>query len=361
MAEDALHPNVAFATKFGDPTGDYLNAFTALVRVEGLIEDAERLEGILTSVRNDSEQWSPWHGADIVSYYSVGLVTCLEWHARSRIADLARFAPVALKSDDLKGQVSEKVMIQLLTQGASVANLISAATNVGSFSKYMGVFNRVLSALGSTRDAYDFAKDTDPKTGKPWLTTADIDDLKSLFVFRNELTHEIGRGVVGHLNVREAWAPDDAVAAGKRIQKLMRAMEAAVTALAPDDFPNLLDDNFWPVWRLERLKAEIVKLEAKILPLIEQVHFGNQDRTKEEWLIALETSKRHQQSESNFVEHASILHNKYIDLTGPLQEHIAQSRYDYLTMLLKHSSVLWSDNPDLAEAAREADENADGT
>jgi len=153
MAEDSLHPNVVFATKFGDPTGDYLNAFTALVRIDGLNEDASRLETILTDLRDNSDTWSPWHGADIISYYAVGHVTCLEWHARSRFADLATFAPSALKSEDLKGQVSEKVMIQLLTQGASVANLVSAATSVGSLSKYMGVFNRVIKSVGGTRDA----------------------------------------------------------------------------------------------------------------------------------------------------------------------------------------------------------------
>lgn len=346
MADDTLHPNVAFATKFGDPTGDYLNAFTALVRVDGLIDDAERMHGILGAARRDAEQWMPWHGADIVSYYAVGFVTCLEWHARSRIADLARFAPSALRSDDLKGQVSEKVMIQLLTEGASVANLISAATSVGSLAKYMGVFNRVLSALGAKGDAYDFVKEIDPKTGEPWLTGNDIEELERLFVFRHELTHEIGRGVVGHLNVRDAWASDDAVTFGRRVLQLMRAVERAITASAPDDFPNLLDASFRPVWRLERLKAEIIKLEAKILPIVEAVNFGDHDHTKDDWLASLEASRTHIEVESNFLQHASFLHSKYIDLTSPLLEKIAQARYDYLKMLIKHGGLLWGDNPD---------------
>ncbi|WP_292063675.1 hypothetical protein [Brevundimonas sp. UBA7664] len=346
MTDDALHPNVAFATKFGDPTGDFLNAYTALARLDGLIEDAEKVRDMLDKAEPKSERWFPWYGAEIVSYYAVAYVTCLEWHAKSRFADLAAYSPSSLTTGDLKGQVSDKVMVQLLTQGASVANLLSAATSVGSFPKYMSLMNRVLTAFGSTEDAYASAKSIGTTISAPWLEGSDFEELERLFLFRNELAHEIGRGVVGHLNVREGWTPAEAVEAGQRVRKLMMAVERSITANAPDDFPNLLDETGFPVWRQERLNGEIAKLEAEVLTIIERADFGSQDRNKAEWFEALEASRAHIKAEHSFVQNAPFLHSRYIDLTSGLQLHIVNARHQYLKMLLKNADVLWGDNPD---------------
>jgi hypothetical protein len=96
------HHAVKFAMRYGSPTGLYLNAWTALTRLDELIEDARTLKAHLDTVMPEEARWHPWVGAEVVSYYAVGFVTCLEWHARSRLVDLLTFRPALAKSDDLK-------------------------------------------------------------------------------------------------------------------------------------------------------------------------------------------------------------------------------------------------------------------
>src|SRR4051794_20949240 len=88
MADDVLHPHVAFATRYGSPTSDFLSASVALSRLEILIDDVTRLKSTLDERDLASERWYPWFGYEVISYYAIGYVTCLEWHSRSRLVDL---------------------------------------------------------------------------------------------------------------------------------------------------------------------------------------------------------------------------------------------------------------------------------
>lgn len=353
MADDTIHPNVAFATKYGDPTGDYLNAYTALARLETLIEDANKVSGILDAAEPTESRWFPWYGSEVISYYAVGFVTCLEWHARSRLADLFGYAPASLEPADLKGQVSDKVMVQLLTQGASVANLISASTTVGSFPKYMTVMNRVLASVGCSHDAYTCVKADNPATGTPWLSAGDLEALDRLFAFRNELTHEIGRSVVGHMNVRDGWSPVEAVENGTRVKHLMMALERCIARHAPDDFPNLLDEEGYPVWRITRLNAEIEKLEFEMTDLVQRIEWGEHKASLAQWQATLAASRLSLEAEHTFIENAPFLHPRYLSLAAPLHIQLASARFQYLKLLLKHSNMLWADNPDAEGVSEE--------
>lgn len=346
MADDTLHPNVAFATKFGDPTGDYLNAHTALWRLDALIEDAIKLLGIFDVVEPEGKRWFPWYGAEIISYYAIGYVTCLEWHARSRLADLFGHTPTSLKAEDLKGQVTEKVMVQLLAQGASVANLISASTTVGSFAKYMNILSRVLAGVGCPHDAWTAVKANRPGTEIPWLSALDLDAMDHLYTFRNELTHEIGSAVVGHVNIRDGWSPATAVESGARVKSLFLGIEHSIREHAPHDFPNLLDEQGYPVWKYDTLRAEIAKLEDEVSRLIERIQQDETVKSDARWDQALLASRQAANAENDFIDHAVFLHSRYISLRSPIQLHIANSRIQYLKMILKHANIIWGDFPD---------------
>jgi hypothetical protein len=117
------HYAVQFATRYGSPTDNYLNAWTALIRLDELIEDAKTLKGHLDTVMPEENRWYPWVGAEIVSYYVVGFVTCLEWHARSRLVDLLTFKPTAAKSEDLR-VVKDKVVLEMLAANVTVASIV---------------------------------------------------------------------------------------------------------------------------------------------------------------------------------------------------------------------------------------------
>ena len=62
-----LHYAVKFAARYGAATSTHLNAWTALVRFEELIEDAKTLKGHLESTIPEEQRWQPWVGAEIVS------------------------------------------------------------------------------------------------------------------------------------------------------------------------------------------------------------------------------------------------------------------------------------------------------
>lgn len=334
MTSDDLHPKVAFAKRYSDPRGDYLNAYTALWRLETLCDDAAKMQVALDKTDSEELRLAPWFGAEIISYYAVGFVTCLEWHARSRLADLFSYSPSSLKADDLKGNVSDKVTVELLAQGATVASLISASTSVGTFAKYMSVMSRVINNLGCKTESYAW-------TG---LDNYDLSQLEQLFSFRNELTHEIGISVAGHMNVRDSWSPADAIEHGKRVTKLVVALENCIRLHAPKDFPNLLDEAGHPIWEHHRLRSDIESLEAEMQLMLAKVDQG--DNSLENWLAAIESSRISTEADHTFIDGALFLKSRYLNLTAPLHAQILRSRVQYLKMLIKYSDVLWSDNPE---------------
>jgi hypothetical protein len=88
--------------------------------------------------------------------------------------------------------------------------------------------------------------------------------LDHVFELRNQLVHEIGLGVVGHQSIRDIWDPSRAVEFGEAVIAAMKLIEAKITALAPSDFPNRLDQEFVPEDDLEKLKAQIFAVEQEL-------------------------------------------------------------------------------------------------
>ena len=78
-----FHRNTIFPT---------FNAYIALRRAEDLLEDVEHL-ALVYSAAEETADRGRISGFAITDYYVVGYVTCLEWHARSRLVDLLTCMP----------------------------------------------------------------------------------------------------------------------------------------------------------------------------------------------------------------------------------------------------------------------------
>src|SRR5262245_40537256 len=98
------NPHIDFANRYAKTACSTLDAFTALWRLDVLLEDLQEMRALLkTEEAIVDRKRRPWFGFEIISYYAIGFVTCLEWHARSRLVDLFAFRPSSIRSDDLKG------------------------------------------------------------------------------------------------------------------------------------------------------------------------------------------------------------------------------------------------------------------
>lgn len=333
MSTGEPHHAVRFATRYGSPTSDFLNAWTAIARLEALIEDAKDLKDDFDKFMPAETRWRPWFGAEIISYFSVGFVTCLEWHARSRLVDLLTFKPSAAKSDDLR-VVKDKVILEMLATNVTVASIVGAATNISRFEDYIGVFSRLFSVIDPNLDGFKVIKAKRIDTGKPWVEEHEIDELKNLYAFRNALVHEIGIERVGHWNVRECWDPAEAIRIGELVQRTMRALEDSVSTKMPAGFPNVLDSDGYPACEWQRLERELPFLEEKVKRITTEFTDVEVD-PDENWEPARAAAAEYLAKEKAFLDQASMLHNRYIEMREPLKLALIKSRHAYLTSIIE--------------------------
>ena len=332
MQDSPLHPSVSFAVRYGNASSDLLNAHTALYRLTDLVEDATRVRAALEIQTPEESRWAPWFGAEIVSYYAVGFVTCFEWHGRSRTADLFGYAPACLRPEDLKGQLSERAMIQLLSQGASVARMLAASVSVTSFSKYMDRMNRVFGEVGVPFDAYEALTKPEAASGWVGVSGGELEQVQRMFRFRNELAHEVSISIVGHLNIRDSWTPDQAEEVGSIALRIMQRLERVLTAFAPSDFPNLLDDDGYPRSEVERLEQEITRLEGEIqTALIREDQEASVQAAS--WSKVCSAYQDAYEAQTRFIDRADFLHLRYLDLRTPLKLALTSDRLRFLRLI----------------------------
>lgn len=252
MAPKELHFAVKFAQRFGNSPDSYLNASVALSRLDELLADILELKDRFDKWEPDDNRWAPWVGAEIVSYYWVGFVTCLEWHARSRLTDLLSYAPSAARPDDIK-VIKDKVVLEMFEGNVTLPNLVGALTHVSTFDQYTNVFSRVFQQFDHKFDCWSAFKSINPQTGEPWLSPSDIEEMKGIYISRNDLVHEIGITRIGHFNVRDRIGPNEALRLGQIVSKTMLSVEHNITNKLPNDFPNMLDGSARPILQSDRL------------------------------------------------------------------------------------------------------------
>ena len=221
---DKTETKLAFLKRVADEFNGTLNAFSALIRLEMLVDDAERAARAFAASppENPYARWRQFP-LDIVSYYAVGYVTCLEWHVRSRLADLFTYAPGNISDDDLSKDAGTKVLRQLIAANASIPQFLAATRNYSSADTYLNTFGRVFTALKIKPDPKGIVH------GVPlpahFVAHSGLEALAEMYEYRNALVHEINDTHVGHAIHHDPWTWDAAIAYGRLTENIMRAIE----------------------------------------------------------------------------------------------------------------------------------------
>jgi len=322
MAEKAKLPPIDFAKRHIETDVSTFNAYSALVRLDILLDDAKMLNERLQAVP-ESAGWTPW-GHSISNYYLAGYVTCLEWHARSRLYDLYVFAPESIDPAELKQSVSAASVAQLLSENLTVAHLIAGATNVSSADRYASIFNRIFEAVGS------------PAKMSGILDEQSVDEvtfgaaLSELFVERNSLIHEINWTDIGHLNIRHILSLEDVILLGEKVEAIMKKVEAEITRFARDDFPSLLDADGYPRDEIARLEEAITLTENFIAERIGEGN-SNEGLTAAEWRTQCASFRAAISAELDGVRALMIPGQQYHDIRPSIMKTILKQRLTYLT------------------------------
>lgn len=254
MSKQAL-PQIDFAKRYIAVEVSTFAAWSAIARLESLLED---IRSVRTVLEPQLKQRLAPSSFEFTAYYRVGFVTCLEWHAKSRLYDMYCFAPGVIRSDDIKQAISNDKLAQMVAEGLTIPHLIASSTGISSKEKYVAAISRVFESLGIQKDAL------------PAILNRAVDDLSigqlldQLFVERNELVHEIEIGTIGHPNVRDCESFEEALLKGERIIKMLQEIEHTISTRAPANFPNQLGSDGYPVDEVNILLDAIKTREEKI-------------------------------------------------------------------------------------------------
>jgi polyhydroxyalkanoate synthesis regulator phasin len=331
MTAKPIHPHVEFAVRHSKTSLSTLNAHASIFRAENLLEDIEQVDVLIKhSEAAGNTKGRRWFWLEIISYYAVAFVTCLEWHARSRLVDLFSFRPNCIRADDLKG-ISDKVLPQMVAEGITVPQLLGAMTAVGSSQKYIAIFERIFKELEIKLNPYDvlnsiILRDT---------SNHKVDALQGVFDYRNNLVHEIDYSMVGPWVVRGNLDVANAREHGQLVLAVMKTIEKTITDHAPKDFPNRLDNEGLPDDEMHALDQKIAELEDDITDAIRSVRGLGEGSAPamSDWFAALSNSRSANIEESKFIQDAEFIHSRHADFRRPLLIALRKQRLEYLRLL----------------------------
>src|SRR5262249_13251371 len=202
MKQPTKHHLVDFAARYAATRFQTLNASSALWRAEALVSNAEELLAVQTAAEDNNINFGGRH--EITSYFAVGFVTCLEWHARSRLTDLMLYKPSCITASDLE-RITKVALSQMLAERVTVPHLVGAATSVSKIEEYVDVFTRMFDDLDIR---VHVERELRSVQGDIELYREDGDNslysvIEELFEYRNQLVHEIGFSVTAHFSLRD--------------------------------------------------------------------------------------------------------------------------------------------------------------
>jgi hypothetical protein len=255
MRKPQTHHDVEFVQSFAINLLPTFNARTALTRAQFLLADAEHIEHVHDSA-GEAANRGRIHNFDVTDYYAVGYVTCLEWHARSRLADILTHSPNLIEPKSINALDSDAIS-QMVSVGATLPFLLAASTKINNLGAYTRVFEKIWEALDIQTPL------------KPILTAASLvsgaeESLFKLFPRRHGLVHEISVANIGGYTQRDTWTFQQATAHGKMIVDLITRIEAEITNAAPDSFPNKLKSDGMPEAQRDVLERALPGLLARI-------------------------------------------------------------------------------------------------
>ena len=314
---DKADARIELVARMSDEFLTTLDAYSAISRLRMLIDDINLLKETFAEAVPKSP-YSTWRSfpIEIVSFYPVGFVTCLEWHARARLADLLTFKPDAIQEEDLKKDVGIKTLCRLVGQNVSVPHFIAVTRNFSTAETYIGAIERVFAALDLTPA---------PKKLIHGLRSGGgLAALDGLYSYRNTLVHEINQTHVGHPFFHDHLDCDAALDLGRFTLEVVETLEGVISASAPRGFPRRLTLGGDPINVDDEITSAIAEIEAKIERRLGESH-GFKD--------ALQSSRSAMAAEGEMIFQAHELHNRWLDLKGPVRRALLRSRLTYLKAL----------------------------
>lgn len=321
------HHHVAFAKTYFRGAFRTFNAAAALFRMEQLVEEAEEMAALL---RDHPLNRFPVTLPQFAGYYLVGFVTCLEWHARSRLADLLAHAPDRTTADDLKAVTEGGKLREMVASRLTVPELVGASANVSSLREYVAVFDRVFDAI--TPEGLGVRASHAIKAGDVPGEPSDWVELERLYETRHRMVHEISHEQIGHYALRNTVHVEEAIRLGKRVQGCMREIERVVTTHASGDFPNLLRPDGYPVYEAERLRADVEAAEVRLAALDPARSEEADDQGLDPGLVrhAVEAGRRHVEAELVWLGKFHPAGWRYHNPADDLEVNLLRGRLAYL-------------------------------
>jgi hypothetical protein len=326
-----IHYLVEFASRYAGSPFKTLTAAAALWRAEELAYDARTLIELRASGEERKLRFGNRAGTyEVISYYAVGLVTCLEWHARSRLVDLMLFQPNAIEASDVQ-KIAALAISQMASEGATIPHLLGAATTVSQLRQYLIVFKRIFDALNIRADVEAEFRSTQRSIARHRAAEDNslFGALDRLFSTRNHLVHEIDQNIIGHFSMRDIWSANEAVEYAEAAIAAIKAIELHLTKCAPVDFPNRLKEDGGEEDELEKLNAKVLALESCLTNEI--ARFGDNEA---DWKAALSASQEARSKEMAYLEEAVFLRPvRHLDMRRSVQIEFLKSRLAYLRLL----------------------------
>lgn len=336
MSKTSTHPGIEFARRFATGTAFYptLDAGSALWRAESLFDDALELIKLADKAEDAKIQFHRrWYDFEICSYYAVGFVTCLEWHARSRLVDLLTFAPQCMQTSDFQ-RLNDKALIQAAAHKISVPALAGGLLTVTDVESYVKPFNRVFGEFGSKIDGFALLETEAAKSTVPLADGAKSNlriELDSLFEYRHRLVHEIGMEHVGPYAARDGLSLKDACEKGANVIQTIKLVETHIAKQAPNDFPHLLDENGVPSHEFDKLLSAIRALETEIA---ERLITEADESEGNLWNSAVEAWKDSEEKQFEFLSSATFLRPiRHIQFDRPIKLGMLKSRLEFLQLV----------------------------
>lgn len=325
-------PQIAQARRFANSLT--YNAWTALARAQDLMRDAREIQAVLKKEEEGEDRpFRDWYGFEIVSYYLVGLVTCLEWHARTRLTDLYTYRPECIERSTIDRYVSSEALAQMISANLTIPHLLSAGQTVGSVDEYYSSLQRVFDTL---QIGMKVAKVVQPERtqlnsifGESFTEPSVYENLTELFTARHDLVHEIGIGRMSSPAISDNWDVEQVLRVGGEVVAVIRAFERTLAEHAPHDFPNLLDAQLHPIDEQSRLQREIDTVVRRISNKIEVISETRGIDERDAWA---QTAAEHDALQT-FIGQSDLFKRRYTDPGRDLAKLELQHRLKLLKAL----------------------------
>jgi hypothetical protein len=328
MKQPQTHHLVDFASRYASQSIRTFTPASALWRALILEDEIDNFITLAEQAEKHKIQFgSVYSSYEIVSYYSVGLVTCLEWHARCRLVHLMQYRPSSIQIADIKG-IADLAISQMAANGIAVSHLLGAAAKVSSIQEYMRIFQRLFDDLSVAANVERTLRTTRVADAYGQETSL-FESLETMYQRRHSLVHEISLSSVGPHPIRDVWSLAEAKAHASNVVVTIRAIEALVTKYAPADFPDRLTEAGAEESQLEKLTEAIAKLEQEITHSL-----AHDTEGLKQWNAALVTQRAGLQAEIEFIDAAETLRPlRYYDVSSMMKEELLRSRLTFLIAL----------------------------